>query len=148
MYFLISEQYNISKTTVFGAPKLHSWGRYTYAPADFFVWNSVLKNFYLDHFLIYLVFLAASSPKMNLLSRFCALQYLKDGNLQSHQAPLPREMDISAHWLFCMEFNAQQFLFETNKYNACFWQSRILKWIYFPIFVHYNISKKAIFGAP
>ncbi len=33
-------------------------------------------------------------------------------------------------------------------YKAYFWQHRVLKWIHFLIFVHYNISVMAIFGTP
>ncbi len=33
-------------------------------------------------------------------------------NLSSHVAPLLREIDMGAHWLFCTKFNAQQLLFE------------------------------------
>ncbi len=29
---------------------LHSWGKWTCAPVDFFVWNSILNNFYLNNF--------------------------------------------------------------------------------------------------
>ncbi len=53
----------------------------------------------------------------------------------------------------------QTFLYETESwitfiwnifwYIAYFWQRRrALKWIYFDDFVHYNISKMAIFVAP
>ncbi len=50
------------------SPQLHSVGRYTCAPTDFFVWNSMRNNFYWRHFLI---FLWPSSPKLNLLYHFC-----------------------------------------------------------------------------
>ncbi len=32
-------------------------------------------------------------------------------------------------------------------YNAYFWQRQAPKWIYFPVFVNYNISKMSIFQA-
>ncbi len=38
------------------------------------------------------------------------------------------------------------FIWSVFTYNAYFWQRRALKWIYFAIFIHYNISKMAIFG--
>ncbi len=40
------------------------------------------------------------------------------------------------------------FIWSIFGYNAYFWQRCALRWIYFLIFVHYNISKMAIFGAP
>ncbi len=52
-------------------------------------------------------------------------------------------------WHFCMQFNAQQLLFEAFfGYDPYFWQCYALKWIYFPLFVHDNISRMAIFEAP
>ncbi len=47
-------------------------------------WVGILNNFYLKHFWIYCVFLAASRPKVNLLCHFCILIFtffacFKDG---------------------------------------------------------------------
>ncbi len=41
--------------------------------ADFFVQNSIPNNFYLKLFFMQCVFLAALSPKVNLISHFCTL---------------------------------------------------------------------------
>ncbi len=43
------------------------------APTDFFVWNSMLNNFYFERFLIQFVFLSASSPKLNQLFHFSTM---------------------------------------------------------------------------
>ncbi len=48
---------------------------------------------------------------MNLVSISRCI-YFKDGNLSITIAPLLREVDICAQWLFCMKFNFAQFLFE------------------------------------
>ncbi len=40
------------------------------------------------------------------------------------------------------------FIWNFFSYNAYCWQRWILKWIYFPIFLHYNISNTSVFGAP
>ncbi len=37
---------------------------------------------------------------------------------------------------------------ENASNNAYFWQHRLPNWIYFPIFVNYNVSKISIFQAP
>ncbi len=42
-----------------------------HAPTDFFVRSLMFNNFYLKHFWMRCVFLAVSSPKVNLLSNFC-----------------------------------------------------------------------------
>ncbi len=42
---------------------------------DFFVRNSISNNFYLKLFLMRCVFLAVSSPKLNLFPRFCTLLF-------------------------------------------------------------------------
>ncbi len=38
------------------------------------------------------------------------------------------------------------FIWSIFGYKPYFWQRRGLKWIYFPVFAHYNISMMAIFG--
>ncbi len=48
---------------------------------------------------------------MYLLSYFSTIQSLKHTNLSSPRAPLLREIDMSAHWLFCTKCNSQ-LLFE------------------------------------
>ncbi len=40
------------------------------------------------------------------------------------------------------------FIWSIFGYKAHFWQRRALKWIYFPIFQHYNILNTSVFGAP
>ncbi len=75
------------------------------APTDF------CTKFIAQQFL-FEAFLAASSPEVNLLSHFSTLFYFKDGNFWSSLAPLLEEIDICAHWLFCLQFNDQQLLFE------------------------------------
>ncbi len=40
------------------------------------------------------------------------------------------------------------FVWSIFLYNGYFWQWWALKWICFPISIHYNISKTGIFGAP
>ncbi len=52
VHFSIFVYYNISKMAIFGVPLLYFWGRQTYAPTDFSVWNSMLHNFNLKRFLI------------------------------------------------------------------------------------------------
>ncbi len=59
-----------------------------------------------------LVFLAASSPKLELLSRFCTLLFFLDGNLSSPLATLWGKIDICRRGLFWTKFNAEQLLFE------------------------------------
>ncbi len=59
------------QSSVFVASQLHSCGRY--ALIEFFIQNLMLNNFYLKHFLIQCIFLAALSPKVNLLSHFGSL---------------------------------------------------------------------------
>ncbi len=56
--------------------------------SDFFVRNLMLKNFYFKRFLILLVILAALSPKLNILSHFRIIKYLKDINLMRSLAPI------------------------------------------------------------
>ncbi len=51
-----------------------------------------------------------SSPKLDLLSRFCTLLFCKVGNLSSPLTPLQREIDICVHSLFCTKFNFEQLL--------------------------------------
>ncbi len=43
---------------------------------------------------------------------------------------------------------ATTFIWSVFWYNAYFWQRWAIYWIYFPIFVHYNISPMAILWAP
>ncbi len=70
---------------------------------------------------------------------------LEDDNLWRLLAPLLGEIDICPPLLtFFYGIPAQQLLFD----NAYFWQRWALKWFYFPVFVHYNISVMIIFGAP
>ncbi len=57
--------------------------------------------------------MAALSPKLNLLSRFCTLLFFKDGNLLSPLAPLHGEIDICVCGLFRTKFNAKQLLFQS-----------------------------------
>ncbi len=65
-------QYNITFETYQSLEHpTYSGGRYTCAPTDFFVRNSMLNNFHLNNFWLWCVFLAASSPKLNLHSCFC-----------------------------------------------------------------------------
>ncbi len=40
------------------------------------------------------------------------------------------------------------FIWTIFGYGAYFWQHRAPKWIYFPIFLHYNISNTSVFRAP
>ncbi len=47
-----------------------------------------------------------------ILFAFRCKRGLKHINLWSPFAPLLREVDMCARWLFCMKFNAQQFLFK------------------------------------
>ncbi len=77
-----------------------------------YVRNSISNNFYLKLFLMRCVFLAASSPKLNLLPRFCTLLFFKDGNLSSPLAPLWGELDICALGLFRTKFKFEQLLFK------------------------------------
>ncbi len=51
-------------------------GRYTHALTDFFVSNSMPKNFYFKLFLRQCVFSVAFSPKVNVFFRFCTISYL------------------------------------------------------------------------
>ncbi len=49
---------------------------------------------------------------------------------------------------FCMKFNSRQLLFQVIfDIIAYFWQRSVVKCIYFAVFVHFNVSKMAIFGA-
>ncbi len=63
----------------------------------------MLNNFYQQHFLLQCVFLAVSSPKVNLLSHFSTLAPQIHSWGDRHTHPLT----------FCKKFNAQQFLFES-----------------------------------
>ncbi len=58
------------------------------------------------------VFLAASGPKLNLLSRLCTLLFFKEENLPILLAPLMGEIDICDHGLFCTKFNFEPLLFK------------------------------------
>ncbi len=86
---------------------LHFWMRWRRVFTEFFVGNLILNNFYLNHFS-----LVALSLKVNWISSFSTLWYFKHGNLWSPLAPLPVEIKICAHWLFCRKFNSEQFCFE------------------------------------
>ncbi len=49
------------------------------------------------------------------LQKLLSLEHYNKQKWQSRQspiAPLWGEIEVCAHWLFCMEFNAQQLLFE------------------------------------
>ncbi len=111
--FPVFVHYNISKMELLRAPKLHSGGGTDTCPQGLFVRNSMANNFYFNLFLMWCVFLAALSPKLNLLSHFCTLLYFKDGNHWSPLVPLWGEIDICAPELFCTKFNAEQLLFQT-----------------------------------
>ncbi len=87
-------------------------GKQTYVLTDFFVRNSIPNNFYWKLFLMYCVFLASLSPKVNLISHFCTLEDFKLTDLWRPLAPLMEEMDICARELFCSKFNSEQLLFE------------------------------------
>ncbi len=100
----------------------------------FFVWNLISNNFYLKLFLMWCVFLAASSPKLNLLPRFCILLFFKNGNLSSPLAPLWGKIDICVRELFCTKLNSNNF------HLKLFWMWCVFFWlrwapnrIYFPI---------------
>ncbi len=119
IYFPIFVHYYFSKMGIFRAPWFHSRkgkGRgKTYACVDFFVWNSISNYFYLKLFLMQCVFLAASSPKLNLLSHFCTILYFKKWeSFEPHSSTEEGEgvkIDICAHGLFHTKFNARQLLF-------------------------------------
>ncbi len=74
-------------------------------------WTTFIKLF-----LIRCVFLAASSPKLYLLSHFCILLFSKKENLSIPLAPLRGEIDICAWVLFCTKFNFEQLLFKALFY--------------------------------
>ncbi len=78
----------------------------------FFVWNSIPNNFYFKLFLMRGIFLAVSSPKLNLHSCFCTLLFFKDGKLSSHLAPLRGKINICARRFFGTKFNFEQLLFK------------------------------------
>ncbi len=67
LYNLIFKPYHLSNPL---APLQRRW---TYALADFFVQNSMLKNFYLKLFWEYCVFSAVFSPKVNAIFHFCTI---------------------------------------------------------------------------
>ncbi len=113
IYFSVFLHYNISKMRIFRTLLLHSGGRYTYALPNFFVWNSITNNIYLNLFLMRCLFLAASSPKVNLLFCFSTLQYSKNGYLSRSLAPLCGEIDLCAARLFFMKLNYKQRIFES-----------------------------------
>ncbi len=68
MYFSVSVQFNISTISSFEHPTSRGGGQ-TCALTDFFVGNSMPKNFHLKLFSEYCVFSAAFSPKVNVF--FC-----------------------------------------------------------------------------
>ncbi len=70
------------------------------------------------------VFLAASSPKVNLLTCFSIL-YFKDGYLSSPLASFWGRglVDICARGLFCTKFNYKQPLLEAFFYAMCIFGS-------------------------
>ncbi len=80
----------------------------------FFIQNSLTNNFDFKLSLIRCVFLAASSPKLNLLSHFCTLLFCKNGNLSKPLASLQGGGDkvICARGLFCTKFNIELLLFK------------------------------------
>ncbi len=73
---------------------------------------------------------------------------ISDGNLWSLLAPLWREIDKCAHWLFCKKFNAEQLLFEAFSHIMRVWQHCVPNWIYFPGFVHYIFQICQSFDPP
>ncbi len=110
--------------------------------------NAVKNTHYLKRFLIICIF---GNIKPQTESTF-PFQY--DILFETHQSLEPPgstpEGDRHVHPLtfLCGIHFSTTFPWSIFGYNAYFWQGRILKWVYFPIFVHYNISKMAIFGAP
>ncbi len=58
------------------------------------------------------VFLAALSPKLNIIYCFSTEQYFEVANHSSPLAPLQREIDIDTREPFWMEFNFEKLLFE------------------------------------
>ncbi len=90
LIFAISIYNNISNLPIFRAPQLHSIERKTYALVDFFGRNSILNNFYWKLSLMPCIFLAALSPKLNVIYCFTTEWYFKlaNANLSSPLAPL------------------------------------------------------------
>ncbi len=66
------------------------------------------NNFYLNLFLIWFIFLAALSPKLNVFSHFSTKKYFNRINLSSPLALLWGEIDIPARWLFYTKVNSKQ----------------------------------------
>ncbi len=64
--------YIIMFQSIFGAPSSTPGGIKHMHPVTFFVWNSMLNNFYFKHFWI---FLSVSRPIVNLLCHFCILMF-------------------------------------------------------------------------
>ncbi len=111
--------------------------------------NSNFLDFCLRRFLIWSVFFAAFSTKMNLfvLSHSSMIKYFTDSNLWSLLAPLLGKIQICVHEFFVGNLILNNFYLKHFWYNCYFLQNSVLKWIYFPIPIHYNISKVVIFGA-
>ncbi len=62
------------------------------------------------------------------------------------------EKKIGFLWYFrCFSLRKQlsiTFIWSIRWCNRYFWQCWTIKWIYFPVSVHYNISNISIFGVP
>ncbi len=103
-YIIIFQRW---QSSIFGAPRSTPLGdRHKRCT------KLMLNNFYLKHFLIPCIFLAALSSKVNLLSHFGSLWYFKDANLWSPLASLLWEIDICAPELFFTKLISEQLLFE------------------------------------
>ncbi len=96
-----------------------------------FIWRNFWHNAY---------FLQRSAAKWIYFAFSYILIFQKWQLLEHPSYPLGGEDRHTHHGLFCTKLNPQQLLFEAffDKYNAYFWQCRVLKWIYFAIFVHFN----------
>ncbi len=116
---------------------------------DFFVQNSIPNNFYFKLFLIWRIFLATSSPKLNQF--FCFFYIIIFQRWESFEPPSSTlegdkhmrsqtfSYEIQCRTIFILNF------FWCDGYS---WQCQAPNGIYLPIFVHNYFSKMENFSSP
>ncbi len=143
----VSKHYSISKITIFGTPSSTPVGDRHMRPLTFlyeieswttFIWNLFWYNVYVWQYwaLKWIYFPVSIHCNILMTGVFGALCSTLVGDKHKRSVTF---LSIIESWT--------TFIWRFFWYDAYFWQHRVLKWIYLALFVHFNISKMAIYDA-
>ncbi len=113
-FFLIKCNFSLQYNIIFNHINLSSplatpWGDINICARGLFCTKFNSELLLIEAFFVWCVFLAALSPKLNVIWHFSTISYF---NLLIPLVPLREEIDICSHGLFCTKFNSEQLLFE------------------------------------